>query len=811
MPVVSYLPTEILDYIATHRPDDDSVYGIGQKELAKALGYHPCSMSRPLAELVRAGQLRVRRAPVRGGLRKQLVYALTDAGHTSLVRQGENVPVFGSSLPPAPNPFVGRRAELRELLHQASVGSQIVHLEGPSGIGKSALMARGLRRLKVGRVPFWFTVRGGSSARHFTTSLAHALASSGTRQLAYYAQLPREPDGREVADLVRRTLGDQSLLAVVDDLQAATPDFKAFLTELAAGLIRSDRNDLLICLSQEAPFISADQAPIRVLRIEGIDRAAAHELTDRRGGLGERFESVFKATRGSPLLLQLAVTAPEAADSGAALPAAVVGRLSDSEVVGLLDPALANEPTPLLYVREVGGLSSSAISELVERGLLQRASEGRLEILQVVRAALVARASPAQVRAAHLRLARFYGRSHRMEAVRERFLHLVSGESWRLAGELLTKQEPALVASGYSETLRDAVGQVAASSPNESTRVRALRAEALLLRLHSDYAEAIESLERAASASKKDPKLRAECLLMTVELHARLGETALAEAAVRRAEEIGPSTRRLQLYHQHCEGRIREAKGDLLGARESYSEVFYLARRWGQSDLALESLARWSRLASMTSGWEGTQPLIEPGIEEARESGRMDIAFTLMYTRARGLSQEGRPDLALAEMNKVRAEAESLGHLSQLVQSLNGLAAVATQLERWEESTNFARQAADLADRLGNRAVLGYTLAIQCASELRQMKLEESRTHGEKAIEVLSQLPPADSLPVAHSYLAETYSYLGDKPKALEHYLAAIRLAESMGMTWWIDRIKTEFAARFKEEVARIDGQRPAA
>ena len=57
MGLQTFLPIEILDYVETHEPSADTVYGISQRELAKALGYHPCSMSRPLNQLVRDGLL----------------------------------------------------------------------------------------------------------------------------------------------------------------------------------------------------------------------------------------------------------------------------------------------------------------------------------------------------------------------------------------------------------------------------------------------------------------------------------------------------------------------------------------------------------------------------------------------------------------------------------------------------------------------------------------------------------------------------------------------------------------------------------
>ena len=795
MPVVSYLPTEILDYIDTHQPEESASFGIGQRELAKALGYHHCSMSRPLAELVHRGQLEVRRAPVRGGIRKQKVYRLTENGRVMLQSKEQEVPLLPTSFPPPPNPFVGRRAELRELFALGRSGGGILHVEGPSGIGKSALVARAMRRLRSERVPFWFTARPASSARHFTLSLAHALTTLGSRQLAYYAQLPREPIGREVADLVRRALGDRVLLGVIDDAQAAPTDFRAFLSEFTTAFIREGLPDLFVVVSQEESFIAPNDPRLRVLRLEGIDRVAAHELTDRGGGLGDRFEAVYRATRGSPLLLRLALAVPEADVSATSLPAAVVGRLTELDVQGLLPLATSNEPVSLTFLQEVGGLSPERVQELVGQGLVQRASEGRVELIQAVRGALVARAEPVQVRAAHLELAAYYGRSHRTDAIRERFLHLISGEAWRLGGELLNRQDTALLASGYSDALRGALRQLSLSSPQEAVRVRALRAEAQLLRIHSEAAEAISCLRRAAAESAHDVRVQAECLLSTVELHVRLQQNREAEQAISEARRMAPEGRRLQVFFLHCEARLLEGRGDFSRARETFSQAFQMARRARQTDLALEALARWSRLASVTSEKEGLIALIEAGIPEARDSGRMDIVFNLMAVRARTYTELGRLEEAIAETNKIRVEAEALGYLSQLVYSLSGLSAMYTEVNNWDQASLYARQAGELAERLGNNLVLGHTLAVQCASELRRGALIEARGHGERAVAILSRLPPSDSLPVAHAYLAEVLARIPDLAKAKEHYETALRLSESLGMTGWRNQLIAELGS----------------
>ncbi|MGI0071492.1 MAG: AAA family ATPase, partial [Thermoplasmata archaeon] len=517
----SYLPIEVLDYVQTHAPPEDSPYGISQRELAKALGYHPCSMSRPLDELVHAGFLTSRRGPVRDGIRKQFVYRLTEGGRARLARETKHVPLLAGALPPPPNPFLGRKDELARLGEFATGGGSVMLIDGPPGMGKTALISRHIRRAKRGRIPFWFTVRPASSPRQFVSALSHALSFLGAPQLAYYSQLPRAPVAREAADLTARALGDRELAVVIDDVQMAGPDMKAFLTQFVADLLRS-HGDLVYLVGQESLPLEDTKVRAVKLTVGGLDRSAAHDLTDRRGGLAERFESVYQSTLGSPLLLQLAVSNPEIEADAASLPSRVVGRLSIEEVRSLLPIALSNEPLPLSFITESAFLTPTRLTEVVRMGVVQRTLQGRLEILQVVRSALLARVTPVDQRGAYLSLANFYAGTHRPEAIRERFLHLVEGESWKPASQVLIQQERTLLGLGFSEALRLALRHLATALPRGMPKVRVLNAEAALLRHHSDYADAISALRRAISESNDDPKVTCESLLSIVDLRIRL-------------------------------------------------------------------------------------------------------------------------------------------------------------------------------------------------------------------------------------------------------------------------------------------------
>ncbi len=787
---------EILDYIETHAPSEDSSFGISQRELAKALGYHPCSMSRPLGDLTGGGLIRARRGPVRGGIRKQLVYSLTEQGKSSLHRQTRNIPLLSGGLPPPPNPFFGRKPELKELLRLSKDGGSVTFVTGAAGMGKTALLSRHVRRLREDRVPFWFTIRGGSSPRHLTLALAHALAAIGSQQLAYYSQLPRPPSGREVADIVQRALGDRGLLSIFDDAHESNGDMKKFLAEFAVAF-GSRNQDLFFFLGQEGPLFLPKTQVMHSLTVGGLDRTAAHELTDRRGGLSDRFEPVYQSTLGSPLLLQLAVTTPGVEATANVLPAAVVRRLTTEEVGTLLPVALANEPLPETLITEAGSVSSEKIEHWVQAGILYRAGEGRVELIQVVRAALIARVSANEERDAHLALATFYGRSHRPESVRERFLHLVAAEEWKASDQLILHHDRKLMALGYSDTLRTALRHLTLAAPKGSPRIRALRAEAELLRLHSEYPEAILSLRRAVTESDHDPKTESECLHQIVELHVRLRQVEEATIAYQDALKTAPPTKRMAILAVLGKARIAEASGDLPRAGELYQDSFRSAKRAHVSDLALEGVASWSRLAMIGGDRASAVRVVDEGLPEARASGRLDIVFNLLLVRARANQELGRVAEADLEMRSIRAEAESLGYLNQLTYSLSGLAAVAQQVGNWGDATAYAKQASALAERLGNEVVLGHTLAVMANGELRQGHTAEARTHAERSVDILRRLPPTDSLAIAESYLAEVYVNLGMVEEGRKSYEDSIAHAEAMGMAYWRDLVVKEFRGKF--------------
>jgi len=816
----TFLPIEILDYVQTHAPPDESPFGISQKELARALGYHPCSMSRPLEVLVREGLLTAQRRLVRDGIRKQITYRLTEEGQTRLRRETREVPILSGEIPAPPHPFLGRREELAQLggFVRGSEGC-IVFVEGPPGMGKTALVSRHLRDTRRGRLPFWFTVRTASTARHFVSALSHSLQTLGAQQLAYYSQLPRPPTAKEVADLTSRALGDRRLVAVVDDTQLAGPDLRRFLREFTQGLLRSGGHRIYF-VSQEAPIFEIADVPAHRLSVGGLDRAAAHDLTDRSGGLADRFEAVYQSTMGSPLLLHLAVQNPDVSGPASTLPSGVLRRLPPEELRAILPLAIANEPLPPSFLAEGGELSAARIQELSRMGVLHRTLQGQVEILQVVRLALLGQARPGEEIMAHRRLATYYSRSHRPDSVRQRLLHLVSGEAWKPAVQLLTQQDRVLLSLGYSDALRASLRHLATVLPHGPARLKALNVEIRLLRQHSNYAEAVAALRRAIDEAQGDPAVKCQCLLAIVDLLLRMRQVPEAEVELRKAKAIGPLNRRLQAFFLLTEARIAEAQGNKREAEHLYQTTFEFARRHRVTDLALESIAAWTSLSELlySGRHEETLQVIATALPEARAEGRVDIVFNLLLVRSRAYSMTGRSDLAETEMQTVRSEAESLGYVNQLAYALSGLSALAIQAGRLEDGANYAKQAIPLAERLGNDLVLGHTLGVLCSAEFRRADqggerslLDDSILHGERSVEILNRLPKSDSLAIAHGYLAEAYVSKGQAAKALENFSTALGLADELGLDWLQAGLNEQLPELAKRYAAMVTTGSPAA
>ena len=253
-----------------------------------------------------------------------------------------------------------------------------------------------------------------------------------------------------------------------------------------------------------------------------------------------------------------------------------------------------------------------------------------------------------------------------------------------------------------------------------------------------------------------------------------------------------------------------EARGDLTTAQRTYEEVFETAQRLHLVDLELESIQRWSRLATIGGDRATALRVIDEALPEAREAGRLDIVLNLLLTRSRAYSEIGQLGNAKADLSQVRDEAETSGYLYFLASANSGLCAVSAEDHQWREATTFGRQACAQAERLGNDTLLGHSLGLLCGCAYREAAaaetspadrvrlLDEALAYGQRGVNILEKLPPSDSLVLIQSYLAELYIESGLAKEAQEHLDEANRIASALGMTWYKERMDNEIRPRLE-------------
>ena len=372
---------------------------------------------------------------------------------------------------PAPRTFLGREREL-EALRRAATDSRalrclvIATLDGPSGIGKSALVAELSRHLS--QDGWWFyggrcyereqvpykgldeVVAGlarhlrrldGGRLEHYLPSRASELlvtfpALLQIRKLQELARgtlatsdpaLARRTAWESLAEIFRGMATRRPLTIFVDDVQWADTEsleLLSFLSERLANtmtlLLLARRDDgpplprlrapmeVVITLSPLAPKASIELARLH-LRALGGDETEADHIAEEAGGLPIYVEEL---SRHAAEHAHAPLPTDGASASLAALLRERISSLEPRARALLATLALADAPLPQALALAAAGLAPSdhpLLSDLVTRRLARTSSTGVLTHHDRVRETMRAALSPYEIAARHLALARALG------------------------------------------------------------------------------------------------------------------------------------------------------------------------------------------------------------------------------------------------------------------------------------------------------------------------------------------------------------------------------------------------------------------
>jgi DNA-binding CsgD family transcriptional regulator len=504
-------------------------------------------------------------------------------------------------------------------------GRRIV-IEGPAGIGKSALVALACRRARqLGMVVL------GAAAPELGSRVALGVARE---LLGDAATAPAAVDGApggdpravaaRLAQAVIELAGEAPMLIAVDDLQWADPGTQRWLVELARHLSATPLALMLAVRSGAAGEGGAaldallDDRDALVLRPAPLSAEATAELLAARLGRVPETELVAAACRetaGNPYLVRTLGAALRQSGGAGGLDAASWVREVGSRAVARhvtarlrgLDPVARAVAEAAAVVGDVGGLedlaaiagidpaaAADAAGRLAAEDLLQAADS--IELSHPLVASTIRAALPAERREELLRSAgRHLAAVGRIEDAAARLLGLPARADPAVAATLA---EAAALAAGRGAPevavalLRRALAEP--PGPGQTPTIRARLGEALLAVADPDAAAVLEAaLAEARGSTARAGAARALALALVftmripdaVELLDRVAaETRAADPAT--AEELEAQ----MLHYASLDSRLRErrvARLRAIGAERGASELAYRLRLAG---LASESL-----------------------------------------------------------------------------------------------------------------------------------------------------------------------------------------------------------------------------
>jgi len=416
--------------------------------------------------------------------------------------------------------FVERDAELARL-DAALPHVGLVLVVGLAGVGKSALVAR-----------FADTWPGPVLSRTVAPARAGGdLLDELRRALA--ERTPNLPsDADRVADLARLLDRDATLL-VLDDVDRLDGDGRALLAELTGMLTRGR-----IVATARTHVFPISCGPERLqLVLEGLGRAAAEELwrqLDLLYGARAGFEDAWRRTSGNPFYLRRTHAGDHGADP--LLTDTIAGLVGDDRELAL---ALATTelalPTTAIARVLPDGRGEAALERLLGCLVVERLSDDRVMLHDLIRGAIASAAAPAELEQAHRQLAAALPGAGLDPVVelRERVRHLLAAGQRTIARALVLGRAAELIRLGGSGELIRCLEALGAEHDPEIrlARARVLARMVDLRRAYEDLSHLAASRETASDGARAS-LAHVAMLTARFDLAERLSRAALADPAL---------------------------------------------------------------------------------------------------------------------------------------------------------------------------------------------------------------------------------------------------------------------------------------
>ncbi len=741
-------------------------------------------------------------------------------------------------------PLRGRRqavdmlvdAVARRLDDPSGPGEPVFLVEGPRGIGKSAIVAELKRRLLVERA-----TAGRSLPRFVEGDLRELLhqADLHARELGSVSGWldGTQPRGRAPVEGIVQALTHGSVVGHGAVLVLRDPDelSKKVIAGLAGRLSDADAPALQLAVvverdtDQGGGFAGSLEGMdgIRVVRPGPLD--AGHVADIARFVMGpqagdDAVHLVVQRSAGNPLYaieMSARLAMGELRRADRKLPSTLLGLVGQalSELPGpqvdalrvlVLGPAQTDVGFVAAVLEEPREAAYGRLEPLLERGWVEAAGEW-LRPAPLVAQVMTSSLPDGQARAMHRRIAAAMQEAGRFMEWEIALARLRGGMGAKHAAAVL------LGAARLSE-----LGEPARAIPLVREAIRHLDDEPLhrasldLARLYREtgmYDEALALLRTLPEGQERDLEL-ARCLRLSGDPGAAL---PLLEALTAAGGEHGLGARALLARMHVDEGRARQAidlLADLDGvpddartsvleplgmalasegreqeALAAFSEGAGIAQRTGRALLAARFWSLQGRALQASGDYGGAHDAYDRALALARAGGDAHAQAVYSLNAGAVLTELGRYGDAAGKLNSAHQLLRELGEVRELPLAMFNIAVLRSRIGDSEGAQDMARKGAALARRRGQDHMVGYFLMVEGDAARSRGDMEGALGLHDSAFEAFERTGDRDGRIAALVSAAEVASMSNDAGSALPRLEAAKREKVATGEGLIDDRL----------------------